>query len=140
MDVAEKRTRKAVATAADSEEKEDPSSPQEKIVTVDVEMGSSETTADEEPKEIKLDAVMADESEPAAAAAEKSKEESTKPQVEETKKEVPTKGELKEDSTVAAVVAPSADASEDDAVAPVKSLDDTKEAVAPTEATWNVFS
>lgn len=123
--------------AADSEEKEDPSSPQEKIVTVDVEMGSSETTADEEPKEIKLDAVMADESEPAAAAtaAEKSKEESTKPQVEETKKEVPTKGELKEDSTVAAVVAPSADAPENDAAAPVKSSDDTKEAVAPTEAT-----
>lgn len=136
MDVAEKRTRKAVATAAaDSEEKEDPSSPQEKIVTVDVEMGSSETTADEEPKEIKLDAVMADESEPAAAVAERSKEESTKPQVEETKKEVPTKGELKEDSTVAAVVAPSADAPENDAAAPVKSSDDTKEAVAPTEAT-----
>jgi len=136
MDVAEKRTRKAVATAVDSEEKEDPSSPQEKIVTVDVEMGSSETTADEEPKEIKLDAVMADESEPAAAtAAEKLKEESTKPQVEETKKEVPTKGELKEDSTAAAVVPPSADASEDDVAAPVKSSDDTTEAVAPTEAT-----
>lgn len=133
MDVAEKRTRKAVAApAADSEEKEDPSSPQEKIVTVDVEMGSSETTADEEPKEIKLDAVMADESEP--AAAEKSTEESTKSQDEETKKEVPTKGELKENSTV--VVPPSADASSgDDAAAPVKSSDDTKESVAPTEAT-----
>lgn len=43
---------------------EDPSSPPEKVVTVDVEMGGNETPVDDEPKEIKVDAVMAVETEP----------------------------------------------------------------------------
>lgn len=42
---------------------EDPSSPPEKVVTVDVEMGGNETPVDDEPKEIKVDAVMAVETE-----------------------------------------------------------------------------
>jgi len=98
---------------------EEPASPLEKIVTVDVEMSVNEPTTEEEPKEIKLDAVMAVESEPLKKASSPSKEsEATDPlevtsevkdneveekkttpiaeDTKESKSEVPTKAELKE--------------------------------------------
>lgn len=99
---------------------EEPASPLEKIVTVDVEMSINEPGSEEEPKEIKLDAVMAVESETVKSADTPIKESETSDplevasdtkdneeeekiltpiKVEETKElksEVPTKGELKE--------------------------------------------
>ena len=99
---------------------EEPASPLEKIVTVDVEMSINEPGTEEEPKEIKLDAVMAVESEtvkstdsplkesetsdPLEVASEtKDNEEEEKnltpikvEEIKELKSEVPTKGELKE--------------------------------------------
>ena len=105
--------RKRTVTKVD----EEPASPLEKIVTVDVEMSGNEPIVEEEPKEIKLDAVMAVESEPTKDLLNESKSsdpldvtpevKDNEKQVEknttkaaevnkETKSEVPTKGELKE--------------------------------------------
>ena len=127
------RQKPAARNHDDEEEAEE--SPQEKVVTVDVEMGESEATADEEPKEIKLDAVMADESEPASkeapAAAAATGEEAAAAQVEKVtppqKTEVPTKGELKElkeDAPSATTLEPSPDAADASAAKPDAKTDD----------------